>query len=199
MQQSGRAGQKRKDRMITRNNIAHFYEKYKKNLSTEEQVIGGLLQAEDQEAWMDKLKQKSQTMRGLYIENEALLNLYVRPFLEREVDLTGDLADEFLHQIIEGGDDGFEDDLAFTQVAELLLAYYEEKKNLNGIIWCLNILGGIYNASSDPEEGKRSAECFKRLIDMRDCYFTIEDFGVRKRIIYALYNCKSGRDPAEHR
>ena len=174
--------------MITRNNIAHFYEKYKKNLSTEEQVIGGLLQAEDQEAWMDKLKQKSQTMRGLYIENEALLNLYVRPFLEREVDLTGDLADEFLHQIIEGGDDGFEDDLAFTQVAELLLAYYEEKKNLNGIIWCLNILGGIYNASSDPEEGKRSAECFKRLIDMRDCYFTIEDFGVRKRIIYALYN-----------
>ena len=43
-------------------------------------MIDRLLQAEDQEIWLEKLRKKARSMRNLYIENEALLNLYVRPF-----------------------------------------------------------------------------------------------------------------------
>ena len=39
--------------MITRDNIIHFYEKYKRNLKIEEQAISKVLDAEDQEAWME--------------------------------------------------------------------------------------------------------------------------------------------------
>lgn len=65
---------------ITRENIAHFYEKYKEN-------------------WVANLKKKYRSMRQLYIENEALLNLYIRPFTEGRMELNDELADEFLKQI----------------------------------------------------------------------------------------------------
>ena len=67
--------------MVSRKDIEDFYKKYKKNLDAEAQVIDRLLQAEDQEIWLGKLRKKARSMRNLYIENEALLNLYVRPFL----------------------------------------------------------------------------------------------------------------------
>ena len=73
--------------MITRENIIHFYPKYKENLKTEDQIQENLLKAEDQEAWIENLKNKSRMMRRLYIENEALLNLYIRPFLDGEAEL----------------------------------------------------------------------------------------------------------------
>ena len=65
--------------MVTQGNIIHFYGKYKENLETEAQILEGILDAGDQEAWMEKLRQKSKVMRRLYIENETLLNLYIRP------------------------------------------------------------------------------------------------------------------------
>ena len=42
--------------MITQGNIIHFYNKYKENLGTEAQVLEGILKAQDQEAWLGKLR-----------------------------------------------------------------------------------------------------------------------------------------------
>ena len=51
--------------MITRENIIHFYTKYKENLKKEDQIQENLLKAEDQEAWIENLKNKSRMMRRL--------------------------------------------------------------------------------------------------------------------------------------
>lgn len=39
--------------MITKQDVIHFYEKYKENLKKEEQVTAELTQAESQEAWVE--------------------------------------------------------------------------------------------------------------------------------------------------
>ena len=39
--------------MVSRKDIEDFYKKYKKNLDAEAQVIDRLLQAEDQEIWLE--------------------------------------------------------------------------------------------------------------------------------------------------
>lgn len=54
---------------ITRENIAHFYEKYKENLKTEESVIEQFTKADTKENWVANLKKKYRSMRQLYIEN----------------------------------------------------------------------------------------------------------------------------------
>ncbi|MFQ9150332.1 MAG: hypothetical protein ACLR6B_00945 [Blautia sp.] len=59
--------------------------------------------------------------------------------------------------------EGYEDDLAFREVTELLNGYFRETKNRGGEIWCLNILGGLYNAGSGKatgaEQGIFPADC----------------------------------------
>ena len=45
-------------------------------------------------------------MRQLYIENEALLNLYICPFTEGRMELNDELADEFLKQIRDASKQG---------------------------------------------------------------------------------------------
>ena len=134
--------------MLTKNDIIHFYDRYKKNLKKEERIIARLLEAEDQEAWMENLKKKSRVMRSLYIENEALLNMYVRPFLENEDILNDELAQEFLNQIILADEEGYMDDLAMREVIECLGSYFE-KNNLSAYIWTLNMIGRFYNLNSD--------------------------------------------------
>ena len=103
---------------ITRENIAHFYEKYKENLKTEESVIEQFTKADTKENWVANLKKKYRSMRQLYIENEALLNLYIRPFTEGRMELNDELADEFLKQIRDASAQGYEDNLSMLELAE---------------------------------------------------------------------------------
>ena len=85
---------------------------------------------------MENLRGKSRIMRSLYIENEALLNLYIRPFIEEENRLNDELAEEFLNQIIEADDEGYEDDLGNAQhdggTVALFLRSMESSLRLSG-------------------------------------------------------------------
>ena len=98
------------------------------------------------------------------------------------------LAEELLNQIREANSEGYEDDLALVEVAELLDGYFQKNKNLNAYIWTLNLLGNFYNRPFSVEDGKKGALYFKRLRELSGHYFEIEDFDVRKRIIFSYYN-----------
>ena len=174
--------------MITRADIIHFYDKYKRNLKKEEAVTANLMQADSREEWVEKLKQKYHIMRQLYIENEAMLNLFVRPFIEERAELTEVVAGEFLHQIRLAWQEGMEDNVSMMEMAEALVPYFLEHGSLDEKIWNLSLLGIFYNSSSEQEEGRKGYEYFKEVCAFRDRYFEIEDFEVRKRVIYAFYN-----------
>ncbi len=173
---------------VTRDNIVHFYEKYKENLKTEEDVIEQFTKADTKEEWVANLKKKYRSMRQLYIENEALLNLYIRPFTEGRMELNDETADEFLNQIRDAQAEGYEDDLSMLELAEVLETYFFEHHERDNYIWTINLLGGFYNALPDKEDGEKAVNYFQKIRQLKDTYFEIEDLGVRKRIIYAFYN-----------
>ena len=174
--------------MITRNDVIHFYKKYKENLKKEERVTADLMQADSQEEWVEKLRQKHRILRQLYIENEALLNLYVRPLIDGRAEITEDIAKEFIDQIWLARNEHFEDNLSMMEMAEALEPYFHEHGPLEYDIWTLSILGILYNGSSEQEEGRKGYEYFKKVCALKDHYFSIEDFEVRRRILYGFYN-----------
>ena len=163
--------------MITRENIIHFYTKYKENLKTEDQIQENLLKAEDQEAWIENLKNKSRMMRRLYIENEALLNLYIRPFLDGEASLNEELAREFLHQIRMADDEGYEDNLAMLEILELLDGYFQKSDDLDSYIWTLNLLWEIFITVPSVMKMERKEPCI-----LTDCGHFLPDI-LRLRIL----------------
>lgn len=160
---------------ITRENIAHFYEKYKENLKTEESVIEQFTKADTKENWVANLKKKYRSMRQLYIENEALLNLYIRPFTEGRMELNDELADEFLKQIRDASAQGYEDSLSMLELAEVLEQYFLKHGKRDNYIWTINLLGGIHNAMPDRQDGEKAAWYFQKLRSFKDCYFEIEN------------------------
>ena len=174
--------------MLHKEDIAYFYKKYKENLKIEQQVNNDLMNVHTNEEWINKLEQKNVVMKKLFIENEALLNLYIRPFTEEKEELHQELALEFLKQIRLADQEGFEDNLTMNEMCEILEPYFEQNGPLNAYIWTLSLLGNFCNGSSEKKDGQKGFEYYDKVCHLKNCYFDILDFDVRKRIIYAHYN-----------
>ena len=174
--------------MLKQEDITYFYVKYKENLKIEQQVNNDLMNVHTNEEWINKLEQKNVVMKKLFIENEALLNLYIRPFIEDKEELSEELALEFLKQIRLADKEGFEDNLTMNEMCEILESYFEKNGPLNAYIWVLSMLGNFCNGSSEKKDGKKGFAYYDKICHLKKYYFEIEDFDVRKRILFAHYN-----------
>ncbi len=174
--------------MVLRSNIREFYEKYRKNLAREEELDELLFQTKDQEEWMDQLREKTRVLRGIYVENEAMLNLYVRPFIQREKRLTPELAEEFLEQFYKMTAEGYSDRVACIKMGEAVLAYYEEQGELEKTLLTAHALGGFYNQYSEAEDELRALELYDMERKQAEKYTEFESWEVRRRMLFAFYN-----------
>lgn len=174
--------------MITRRSIADLFEKYKKNLSREEALNDSLLKADDQEGWIDNLRTKSKMLRTLYIENEAMLNLYLRPFIEHENRLNIELADEFSEQLSVLFEEGLCDRLICINMTEELTRFYEKAGERDKMLTAHYMLGGFYSRIPGAEAAKRCFKAYDIMRDMYDSYAQIESWDIRRRILFSFYN-----------
>lgn len=113
--------------MVTAKNIEEFFQKYRANLKREKQLNNELFRAQDQEVFIEDLRNKNKVLRSLFIENEAMLNLYLRPFLGEEGRLTEEMADVFLRQLADMEKEEYGDLLICIRMAERLQFYYKLK------------------------------------------------------------------------
>lgn len=174
--------------MVTRANIAECYRKYKENMKREEFLRENSLCAQDQEGWIDRFKRNTQLWRQLYVENEAMLNLYIRPFLAGELRLTDSLAEEFLKQISNCHVEGYDDELLCGDVAYLLESYFKQCGNREGSLRIAHYLGNLLNTYDTEESYKKSLEYFDFVRGGMKDYFSIEDWTLRRSILFAFYN-----------
>ena len=174
--------------MITRANIAECYRKYRENMEREEYLQENALRAPDQEGWVERLTQNTQILRHLYVENEALLNLYIRPFLSGKVRLTDGLAEEFSRQIRSYHADGYADEVICVDVAHLLEGYFRRTGNRDSLLRTAHYLGNVYNTYNTLEDYQTSLEYFDLVRAGLEDYFSIEDWEVRRSILFAFYN-----------
>ncbi|RHP32358.1 ATP-binding protein [Lachnotalea sp. AF33-28] len=174
--------------MIAEANIREFYAKYRKNLDIEQRVREALFHAKDQEDLVDQFRKRAGKMRRLYIENEALLNMYVRPFLSEESRCSDALAAAFLDEIRICEKGGYQDDLACVEVTHLLERHFRKNGDDASLIQALNLLGAFYNRLESWEAGKKSADYFKQIRTFGPRYTEFEDWETRSRILYSYYN-----------
>ncbi len=174
--------------MVTRRNIAEFFQKYTRNLNRGERLNETLLKADDQEGFLQNLENKSKEYRNLYIENEAMLNLYLRPFLEEENRLTEELADEFLNQLLELCEQGNSDRLVCIRMSHVLRNYFKKQDDFENWVKTVHMLGNFYSRLSELDDAKESLACFDLERELFAQYQDIEDWGIRRRILFAYFN-----------
>lgn len=174
--------------MIAEANIREFYAKYRKNLDIEQRVREALFHAGDQEDWVDQFRKRAGKIRRLYIENEALLNLYVRPFLGEEGRCSDALAAVFLDEILICEKGGYQDDLACVEVTHMLERHFRQNGDEASLIQTLSLLGTFYNRLESWEAGQKSANYFKQIREFGPRYTKFKDWETRKKILYSFYN-----------
>ena len=175
-------------RMITSSNIVEFFEQYKRNLEREEALNEAVLDAEDQEVWMENLRAKSRGLRQIYVENEALLNLYLRPFLEQESRLTKELAAEFLKGLVDLAEQGVCDRLVCIRTGKLLKRFFQKKNDRDSLLITVHVLGNFYSQFSMREDYENAAACFDVERKQLAHYAELEDWNIRRRVLFAFYN-----------
>lgn len=174
--------------MVTKNNIKDFFEKYKKNLMQEDALNEALFKAEDQESWIENLRERSEWLRKIYTENETMLNLYIRPFLGNGNRLTFELADEFLNQLLDMGERGYCDRVICIRMTIVLQKYFKEQGYWNRWMMSTHLLGNFYSQYSDMENCKKTLECFDIERRYFENYEEIKEWDIRRRVIFAFYN-----------
>lgn len=174
--------------MLTKNNIKDFFEKYKKNLIHEDALNEALFKAEDQENWIENLRERSEWIRKIYTENETMLNLYIRPFLENGNRLTFELADEFLNQLLDMAERGYCDRVICIQMTIVLQKYFKTQGYWNRWMMSTHLLGNFYSQYSDMENCKKTLECFDIERRYFENYEDIKEWDIRRRVVFAFYN-----------
>lgn len=128
---------------VTKIDVDYFYSRYLKNMEIEQELLQEMHQPHSQDGWMTYLDRRSHTMHDLYVENEALLNTYVRPFFIGKQSLDVDTALAFLSHTWSL----YETKLEYVivgQVTKMLEAFFEEHGMTNEHIKCLIILSELY-------------------------------------------------------
>lgn len=174
--------------MITRNNIADFYGKYRKNCEKEQYLNDSLLKAKDEESWVSGLREKSEELRKIYVSNETMLNLYLRPLLQQEELITEEIASELYDQLLIMNAESYCDRLVCIATAEALLRFLKKNGKKNKQIRLCHILGGFYSRYSNMADTGKSLECYDFERDCFPEYAQIDDWDVRRGILFSFYN-----------
>lgn len=173
---------------ITREDISNFYAKYLDNLEEEAKVNAMVLHATDEDDWVKRLEQENRIMLELYRSNEALISKYLTPFLNYEIALTEDIAEEFLNQITSFFKQGFNDYLVGVEVGYLLEKYYENSHEFVKKIKVWHVLGSMLSRFSDIKALKNSLKYFDKEKQMMSFYKEIDDWPARRAILLSPNN-----------
>jgi len=168
--------------------ITGFYSEYKrslhKSISIEDDFYGGISKKE----WVDKLINKSNYLRKTYIHNEEKIKEIIYPFISGEKALNDELADTFFNEIsklIMNVEDNY---LLTTSMLEVLEKYYSSKNNTNKLILVKFFLGLSFADRALSSFCVVAENYFDEVVKYSDIYTKIDDFDVRRRIVFAYYN-----------
>lgn len=174
--------------MIAREDIAKFYSKYKENLKEEKELESYFFKTEDENEWLKLIRERQASMKTLYVENERLLDKYIRPFVMGEVAFCEEEAKEYMCQVERLCLEGYKDYMIGIAIAKKLCEYFKEKGNVDEYIRAIHFLGGLYSSNIDNNSRKKGLECFAIAREYITEYESFSQWNTRRRILLGWYN-----------
>lgn len=174
--------------MISREDIAAFYEKYKENLEKEKELENLMFSTDSEEIWIENVAKMQRDLKKIYDENEDMLDIYIRPYMFGEREFTDEEAEEYIDQVGRLCIEGHNDYITGILIAQKLSEYYKKNGQTDNYIMAIHFLGGFYSRKIDRHSRLKAREYFdieRRYIDE---YFTFDRWDTRRRILLSQYN-----------
>lgn len=152
------------------------------------------MKPEQKEKWFCLLKEKSEFQRKAFENNERNITRIILPFLQEgdnHKELTDEIADTFLSEIINMAKRVIFDNLLTVEVLKKLVFYYDKKGCLDKLILCYFYLGYFYGHMNNPELRNEIYDCYVKVASYRNQYGELENPMARRAVLAALFNCSN--------
>lgn len=174
--------------MISREDIALFYKRYKANLDKGKELENLMFSTESEEEWIELVEKMQGELRQIYNDNEDMLDIYIRPYMFDEREFTEEEADEYIEQVAGLCLEGYNDYMAGILMAKKLSEYYKKINNIDQYIKALHFLGGFYSRKIDKESRLKGQRCFDIERRYISDYFSFKSWETRRRILLSWHN-----------
>ncbi len=166
--------------LADREGLVKFYDQYKNNLREESAYEDKFRNCQSPSGFIDILKERSLILNHLYLENESLLDTYLRPLLDGKVSIDDDIAQFLLEQAMDITKNYREDYTASICVYDRLEEYYKDRAESNPIfhekrVLCLINLARYFNQLSDDEYYHKSLKYFDELYEYKNKFYDFEN------------------------
>lgn len=171
--------------MITTEDIHNVYCTYRKNLNRAAALERALYRTSDRTEWQGCLLERARERQRMFLENEALLEVYIRPILREEEPITEELivalATEVCNMMILGKDDY----MMTLEVAEFIEPYLEGRGRALEHIRVLRTLGYLYGCLTQHEYLHKAIWYLSRIRRYRRLFFETKDREIGNQIFHA--------------
>lgn len=181
-------------RPIPEQEIRQFYKEYKETVQRQDDYESILyfmyMKPEQREKWFQLLNEKSAFQTRAFHENEEKIARIIQPFLqegEGHTELTEELADTFLDEIIQMAKQCIFDSLLTIEVLKKLVLFYRRTSNSKKQIFCWFYLAYFYSYMNNSQLRQESLWCYEKVVSYRDQYDT-GDTDIQKIMVAAFYN-----------
>lgn len=176
------------EKTISKEEFRKKYLQYKKNLEEEICMQEAASDVKSEDEWIAYLKNRRSIMRGIYQENEELLASSIYPIISGEMPINQELADEILELVSVYCKDGYNDMVAGIDLLKRVEEFYGEDAPLHIRVQIYYVMGTLYSNYTGTEYQEKSIAYFKKIRDMIDQYFQIDNQETRRRILVGSYN-----------
>lgn len=173
---------------ITGDDIRNFYKMYKNNLEQEISIQSTVFHNENEELWIERLMRKNIHLKQLFVENEELLNIYIRPFIDGREKLNDELKNILFEEMEKYALETYSDSAAVIGIDSVLEKYVNEHGDLDDIIRVKKLLARLYGAENNTEMLKKSLVYNIEQNKYFDRYQEFESWQTRRAILFSLFN-----------
>lgn len=173
---------------ITGDDIRSFYKMYKNNLEQEISIQSTVFHNENEELWIERLMRKNMHLKQLLVENEELLNIYIRPFIEGKEKINEELKDVFVDEIEKYVLETYSDMAAVIGIDRIVEDYIRKQGNLDDIIRYNKIMARFYGTENNTEMLKKSLAYNLEQLKYFERYSEIENWQTRRSILVSFFN-----------
>ena len=157
--------------MISCDDINHFFITYRENLKQSFQWNDRIFSSASKEEWLASMKCRAAAMNDIFIENQSMIDDFLKPILAAPESLSDEGFDLLLTWLKKMYYGEYDEPFFLRGLSLALIPHYEELHSVENLLFLYICAGYAHieiSRTADPEAGREAVSYYKKVIFYRD-------------------------------
>ena len=157
--------------MISCDDINHFFITYRENLKQSFQWNDRIFSSASKEEWLASMKCRAAAMNDIFIENQSMIDDFLKPILAAPKSLSDEGFDLMLTWLKKMYYGEYDEPFFLRALSLALIPHYEKLRSVENLLFLYICAGYAHieiSRTADPEAGREAVSYYKKVILYRD-------------------------------